>query len=114
MLGTMMLPPLIIPNGQTSSNVIGVESLSDAANILLMAPVGLAETVTIQVSNDGINWFTLNDGTADIKTPAAGKAMSYYLAALGGAFYLKLLAGAAVAAQRTYLVSKQYEIDDIC
>lgn len=114
MLGTMALPSLTIPNGQTTSNVLGVESLSDARAITLYGPAGLVETVSIQVSPDGVNWFTLNDGAADIKTPAATKAMSYYLNALGGALFIRLVSTVAVAAPRTYLVSKQYEIGEIC
>lgn len=101
------LEDLVILSGATSSRVVDAEAESaDAAAIMIYGPVTLAESVVIAVSYDNVTFVTLHDGTADIASPLAGKARQY--TELQGAKYWKLLAGGAVAADRTFKVAKNW------
>lgn len=95
---------IVIANGQTSSNVISAaEQYEDASTIGIEAPGTLAETVNIHVSNDGTNFSTLNDGVTTVAAPAAGVACAYPVFPWK---YFKLVATGAVAASRTFKLSK--------
>lgn len=97
-------PDIVIANGATSSNVVSSAVVyEDAMAIGIEAPATLPETVTIYVSKDGTNFSILNDGTANVTTPTAGLACSY------PSFpwkYFKFVAGGAVAAARTFKMTK--------
>ena len=99
---------LTIPNGTASSNVIGVETLSDAESFILQAPATLAETVTISVSSDGVTFAQLMDSAGvAVKVPVVATAISYHNTALGPAQFLKLVSGGNVAADRSFVLMKQ-------
>ena len=74
-------PDIKIPNGAADSNIVrSTQVYDDSFAITLFAPAALdAGTYTIQVAADPDNpvFVTLNDGTADINAPAAGKAQVY-------------------------------------
>ena len=103
-MGIVDCPNIVIAIGATSSNVVGASTTyEDAMTIGIEAPAILAETVTIYVSKDGTNFSILNDGATNVLTPAAGLACSY------PAFpwkYFKFVAGGAVAAARTFKMTK--------
>lgn len=107
MLGSMACPPMTIANGNTTSNVLDYTVLGDAESILIEAPAALdAGTYTLEVSQDGVTYVTLQDSSAaDQKVPGAGKGIVYYLSDLGGAQHLRIK-GPAAAADRVFKVSK--------
>lgn len=104
----------IIPSGQNASRaIVGYQEYSDAAQINIQSPATLdALTFTIEVSNDynaNTNtgtWAALNNGDIDIALPAAGKARPYTDILGYRAFRLK--ASGNVAANREFLISKQW------
>ena len=101
------LDDLVIANGQTASNVLIARlHYRDAFTLTFYSPATLPETVTLQASNteDGSSgWFNVSRAGADFLM-TIGKALTLeepnYTA-------LRLLAGGAVAAQRTFKVTKE-------
>jgi hypothetical protein len=101
------LTDLVILAAATTSRVVEVaKECADANYLTIYAPAVLAETVTIQVSKDGVTFAALHTGVADVITPLAGKARVY--TELSAVMYFRLVAGVAVAADRTFQVSKNY------
>lgn len=111
------LPDLVIPNGQTESNVLlsaGLQAGSmvttgdgyrDADSIGINAPDTLPETVTVHVDTSepgATNFNPLFRGGADVTVPA-GKHTTIDLISFKA---LKLVAGAAVGAERRFRVNK--------
>lgn len=110
------LPDLVIPSGQTDSNVLlatgrptapamatSGDGFRDADSITISAPDTLPETVTVHVDTDesAVNFNPLFRG-ADV-TIGAGKAVTIDLISFRA---LKLVAGAGVAAERRFEVNK--------
>ena len=98
---------VVILSGATTSRSIGaVDSYSDATAICIQSPSTLdAGTYIIQVSRDGSTWATLEDAGGDITVPAANKARQY--TEIHGFKWFRL-SGPTAAADRTFLVSKQW------
>jgi hypothetical protein len=116
-LHVIALPDLVIPNAGTDSNILLAHGLPtapnmattgdgfrDADSITIFAPDTLPETVTVQVdsSETAVNFNPLFRGAADVTVPA-GKAITIELLSFKA---LKVVAGAGVAAQRTFKVNK--------
>lgn len=101
-------PSLVIANGQTASNVYGEEILHDAVGFLIASPSALAETVNLQVSWDNSTWFTLYSRDTDEDQTVAPAAKAIYSEFPRVAKYFRLLATGAVAAERTFLVRKDF------
>lgn len=101
------LHDIVILSGATTTRTIeGAYEYSDATAITIQSPATLdAGTYVIQVSNDGTTFSNLNDGTNDIAPPAAGKSRQY-IEMLG--FRAWRISGPTSAANRTFLVSKQW------
>lgn len=100
------LTDVTIPSGASvSRSVKAVSEYADANLIGIISPATLPDTVTIQVSHDDVTYATLNNGTADVAAPAAGKAGVYDQLVFP---YWRLSAAANVAADRTFKVSKNY------
>lgn len=107
--------PIIIANGATESNVVGCNAFHDAASIVIFSPASLVENVKIMVHYDpgaGVadaGWCDLVDYLGSgISVPAAGKARWYpELPAMGA---IKFVASSAVAAQRTFYMSKNWTV----
>ncbi len=61
---------LVIPNGQTASNVVSITFMAtDAAlSVIIQPPVGLVETVGLQASADGAIFMPVQrpDGVTDV------------------------------------------------
>jgi hypothetical protein len=101
------VPDLVIPIGQTSSNVLPMDTDGfDAVGWTIVSPAALPETVQIQVSVDGVTYGVLNDGVGAIIAPVAGNAR--YYTEIRACKYWKLVATGAVAAQRTFNVMKDF------
>jgi hypothetical protein len=98
---------VVIPSGGTTTRTIdGVYEFSDATSIFIQSPATLdAGTYTIQVSHNGVDFATLNDGAADIAPPAAGKGRQY-IEMLGAKHFR--ISGPTAAADRTFIVTKQW------
>lgn len=97
-------PDVVIPNGETTSNVIPREVFGDASSITLYAPATLPETTEFEVADQDGNYTTWSDGSSDIAGPAAGKARVY----TNFDFYgFRLVANGAVAAERTFKMTKK-------
>lgn len=100
------LTDLVIANGGTNSRTVeAVKETADANLIGIIAPATLPESVLIQVSHDSTTFATLNNGTSDVAAPTAGKAGVYDQLVFP---YWRLQATGAVAADRTFKVSKNY------
>jgi hypothetical protein len=108
MAKAVALKSLTIPNGAAISNILdsSIDYVGLSGIIMIMAPAVLdALTFTIEVGNDGINFFTLtSDGTVPLTLPIATKAKAYYFE-LNAAKYLRLKASGNVAADRIFLLS---------
>ena len=103
-MGIVDCPDIVIAIGATSSNVVSSAVVyEDAMSIGIEAPATLPETVTIQISKDGTNFSVLNDGVANVLTPTAGLACVYPTFPWK---YFKFVAGGAVAAARTFKMTK--------
>lgn len=104
------LHDVVISSGQTTTRAIfGPYEYSDATALVIQSPATLdALTFTLEISNDGTNWATLSDGTAPLPFPAAGNAIQY--TDMLGSKYFRIKASGAVAADRTFLVSKQWVV----
>lgn len=90
---------LVIESGQTvSSETLGESLLRYARGVTLFSPDTLPETVTIEVTDDGTNWVTLQSGAVDIELPAGKATVVTVLSSRG----LRLVAGGAVGADRTF------------
>jgi hypothetical protein len=102
------LHDVVIPSGQSTTRAIfGTYEYSDATAIVIQAPATLdALTFTIEISNDGSTWATLNDGINNLPVPAAGKAIQY--TEVLGSKYFRIKSSGNVAEDRTFLVSKQW------
>lgn len=105
------LPSLVIPSGQTSSNVLGASVTGDAIALLVYSPSTLdATTFVFQVNparaatSASSGWCTLRDssGTA---IAAAVVDSARLVAELVHAGAVRILAGAATAASRTFAVT---------
>jgi hypothetical protein len=98
---------VVILSGATSTRWIeGVDSYSDATAICIQSPSALdAGTYMIEVSRDGSTAATLEDAGGDITVPAANKARQY--TEIHGFKYFRIK-GPTAAADRTFLVSKQW------
>lgn len=73
-MGQVRLPNLVIPNGQSVSNALNRNNLRYLLAVTVFPPTVLdAGTYTIEVTADGTNWVTLQEGGADA-TLTAGKA----------------------------------------
>jgi hypothetical protein len=99
---------VVIPSGSNvTRSISGAYEYSDAVAIVIQAPATLdALTFTIEVSNDGTNFATLTDGTNPLPMPGAGQAIQYTDILGSRAFRIK--ASSNVAADREFLVSKQW------
>ena len=99
---------VVIPSGSNvTRSISGAYEYSDAVALVIQAPATLdALTFTIEVSNDGTNFATLFDGVANIPVPKAGQAIQY-TEMLGSRFW-RIKASGNVAADREFLVSKQW------
>jgi hypothetical protein len=96
---------VILSGTQNSRSVAAVYETADANLIGILSPATLPDTVTIEVSHDDTTFATLNNGTADVAAPAAGKACVYDQLVFP---YWRLHAAAPTAADRTFKVSKNY------
>lgn len=106
---TSDLPDLVISNGGTTSGAL-ISALQDADWITIYAPSTLTGTVTVQVSDVDSNqtWYDLTvvDGTADITIPAGNAVAIRYT----GYKSLRLSSSAAEGAERTFAVTKVYDL----
>lgn len=114
------LPDIVIPAGQTYSQIINSANIySDAAALYIQSPATLPETVKIYVhaspavnSTSDANWVPLESylsgALADVTVPSAGKGRVYSELVACGSFML--VASTAVAATRTFLYGKYYTI----
>ena len=102
------LADAVILSGQTTSRAIYADyEYSDARFLTIQSPATLdAVTFTIEVSFDGTTWATLASETANTVVPAATKAIQYN--AMLSSRYFRLKAASAVAADRTFKISKQW------
>lgn len=103
---------LTIPAGGTASPALSTLQFSragvgSAVGILIAAPATLPESVSVQVLPAGSSeWRVLQSGGVDV-TVAAGKAIVLSPAPFND---IRLLAGAAVAADRTFDVDAQMDM----
>jgi len=99
---------VVIASGTNATRAIfGTYEYSDATAITIQSPATLdGLTFTIEISNDSSTWATLSDGLNDIPVPIAGKAAQY--TDMLGSKYFRIKASGNVAADRTFLVSKQW------
>lgn len=104
-LSLVKVASLVIASGQTTSNTLGPDDISDIEALAIQAPAALTGTVTIQGSLDNTTFVALSDGTADL-TLAAAKGRSFF-EYIRGFPYLRLNSSLAEAAERTFLVYKQ-------
>lgn len=111
------LPDLVIPNGQTESNVLLAHGLvvgsmvttgdgfRDADSITIHPPDTLPETVTVHVDSSepgATNFSPLQRGGVDVTVPA-GKATTVELISFKA---MKLVASGATGGIRTFKVNK--------
>lgn len=108
------LPDLVIASGQTASNEISLTAgintkiaLGTLVDFIIYGPATLPETVAVQISYlespTSSDWSTVYISGADVTVPA-GKAV---VVPVGAAAALRLLAGGATAATRTFRVRGQ-------
>ena len=108
------LPDLVIANGQTASNAISLTAgintkigLGTLVDFIVFGPATLPETVAVQISDietpSASDWYTVYINGSDVTVPA-GKAV---VVPVGAAAALRLLAGGAVGAERTFQVRGQ-------
>lgn len=106
MRATVPVTNLVIANGATASNELGIEHVADAESLTIFAPGTLPETVKIQVADNSspvsADWRDLDQGAGDV-TVGAGQAISIDFTAFRK---LRLLANGAVAAERVFNVNK--------
>lgn len=101
------IKPLVISEGETvSRSCFSAYEYSDSVQLAIKSPDTLPETVVIEVSNDDVDYNTLEDATGDIVVPSAGKARAY--TQMLPFKYFRLRAGAAVAADRTFELYKTW------
>ena len=102
------LQDVVIASGATTSRAVFSDyEYSDARYITIQSPATLdALTFTIEVSQDATTWATLATLSADLAVPAAGKAIQYI--EMLSSKYFRIKASGAVAANRTFKVSKQW------
>jgi hypothetical protein len=102
------LHDVVIASGASATRAIsGAYEYSDAVAIVIQSPATLdALTFTLEVSNDGSTWATLSDGITDLTMPGAGKSKQF-TEMLGSRFF-RIKSSGNVAADRTFLVSKQW------
>jgi len=112
------LPDLVIPNTGTDSNVIANAEVEDAVALIITAPDTLdAFTFTIEIRRWAAATFvTMQEGDigaalADLKPPAAGKAVTFDMKRIGlsAVHSFRIHVSAAVAAERTFEVTKLWE-----
>jgi hypothetical protein len=109
------IAPLVILSGAQNSNVYnGLHVFSDSKSITIYSPATVAETIELWVNPDpeataaGSGWVNLTtDGTTNITVPVASKARSYDISSVGA---FKLRATGAVAADRTFKVTKNFVV----
>lgn len=103
-----MIHDVIIPSGSNATRAIqGVYEYSDASNIGIQSPAVLDElTFTIEVSADAATWATLTNGASALPVPDASEALQYI--EMLPFKYWRIRASGNVAADRTFLVSKQW------
>lgn len=97
-----------ITSGTDTSPVLNAwNTYGGSSGIIIHSPSGLSETVNIEVSPDGINWFTLvNESTlVDEVVPAAGKARFYERLVIAKAFRFKSTTN--VGADRIFQITFQ-------
>ncbi len=95
--------------GTRSRTVSGKDEYSDATAITIQSPATLdGGTWLLRVSQDGSTFAVLNDGTADIGPPGAGKARQY--TELLGFKFWEIYNASGTAADRTFKVSKQWTV----
>ena len=91
---------LTIVSGQTLSPALDLDTYGKryVRRLLVLAPATLPETVTLAVSVDDVTYATLQSGAADIIFPAtkATQINGFQVR------YIKMQAGGAVAADRTF------------
>lgn len=71
---------LTIAAGQQNSNAVAMNTLAGMTAFMLFGRsiADNAHTFNVQFSNDdGVTFFTMNDGTSDIPAPPNGKCMAY-------------------------------------
>ena len=94
---------LTITSGQTESPEVTLNSYGEryVRRVAVQSPSTLPETVTMSVSIDGSAFATLQSGGSDITFPASKVTQ------INGFMVtkLKLVAGAAVGANRAFLIS---------
>lgn len=98
MLFWASLADITVASGQTSSRVVNCTlECYDAEAICIKTPTLDGKTWSIQVSDDGITFYTLNDLTGTpIKVPTDGTAIIYN-GVLTAFKFMKLVASAGVS-----------------
>lgn len=94
---------LQIDSGQTLSSVVDLDQFNafQSHQVLILSPAALPETVTLQVSLDGATYVDLQSGGTDVTLPVGkGTQINNFIAR-----YMRLSAGGAVAANRTFSLS---------
>jgi hypothetical protein len=109
------LPDLVIPNGDTFSNILNAWNMyGDAAGIFLYAlATNAVGPFVIQVCNDtsataASTWFSWATPDGDIVAPAAGKAG--FFDGLVSAGSIRIAAASAVTGNQTFRVTKHATI----
>lgn len=109
---------LVISNAGTDSNAILVADIEDSSALVITAPATLdAFTFTIEVRRWAAATFvTMQEGDigaalADVGPPAAGKSLTYQMNRIGlsAVHSFRIHVSAAVAAERTFEVTKIWE-----
>lgn len=103
--------PITIAVGAANSNVIEAKEYWDSPGFMIYAPASISgsPTTTIEVSWNGTTFVTLNDGTADIGPPAAGKGRFY--SEMSAANYFRIHRSTNVSgADEIYQMSKHWTV----
>lgn len=111
------LPNLVIANGQVASNEISLTAgintkvaLGTLVDLIIYSPATLPETVSVQIAPieapGAGDWSVVYVGGSDVTLPA-GRAI---VVPVGAAAALRLLAGAAVGADRTFKARGQVDV----
>lgn len=87
---------LTVASGATTSNVMPLKYVSSFS---VQAPTGLAEVATLQVSNNGTVWDTIDPTSVTVAADNIEEVTGVSSA------YLRVSLGGAAAAARTFIVS---------
>lgn len=98
------LAPLVILINTDESNVLA--DLDDANTIIIYSPSTLTNTIRVQVSYNGTNFYDLKSSGSNV-TIGVDAAVTITDIAFN---YLKLKASGNEAAERTFIARKQYTV----